>query len=56
VSWLFSSERDDRIKEAAELAASQASDNLHPWETGIKWGQGQDGLPWPKGVESERKR
>lgn len=38
-----------------ELAAAQAADNLHPWETRVTWTQGQDGLPHPSGVEGKRK-
>lgn len=46
---------DQQDKDVVELAAAQAMDNFHPWETRITWGQGQDGLPHPSGVESKRK-
>ena len=38
-----------------ELAAAQAADNNHPFETRITWSQGEDGLPHASSVVSIKK-
>lgn len=52
----MNTDQKERDFDVIEMAYEQARHNLHPWETRIKYGQCEDGLPHPILIESTKRK